>query len=513
MDTTTKNNPIDLHKKNFNLYMDFYNDVMVNSFKEIEGSLKEDIKKDIDIMKNNDLTSNYSFNNFILLYNYLNTVKKYKTINIKFDFRINNEDFKDKDGNIDEYTVDFNNKSGYKNIGNTEIINRFIIDNYIIHLKSKFGLKIKGNKTIQDNNFYQILYNSIINNKELLKTINSLLDKFELDKYIKLNFFINNIKSLENIKELLDNQTLKFLNIKTDKRINDLIESYKTKYGYLLISKLMERNFGYYIINIILINDILNEIDFFEFMMLQKILAIFDKKYTKKLKEGEINRKKISISNIIKETDLETNEINGKFFIYFTVISLYKKIFKSESKKEFNLYKLAYESYYIKSLLKNTSNSNVMELDNRVKYYNFMFKTPIQIGRAVKVSMSNNELKEKEEKYNKGLLHYLNIAAVCLLKDNEIEISYNGTQIKHSESNSDDDKKLIQLLNILTKQSNETKKLNEDLSIEFLDFISNEFFSNNFLSENNRIRIDKDGYFESRIINREITPIRKIKLN
>ena len=36
-------------------------------------------------MKINDPTNKNEFNNFILLYNYLNTVKKHKTINTKFD--------------------------------------------------------------------------------------------------------------------------------------------------------------------------------------------------------------------------------------------------------------------------------------------------------------------------------------------------------------------------------------------------------------------------------------------
>ena len=145
------------------------------------------------------------------------------------------------------------------------MINRFIIDNYIIHLKSKFGLKIIGNK-IYDKNFYEGLYKNLynfINDKKLLQIINSLLDNFELDKYIKLNFLINKLEPLGNIEELLkNNQTLEISNIKTAKNIKNLIDSYNTNYKYLLMSNLNDKNFGYYIINIILINNILNEIDF-----------------------------------------------------------------------------------------------------------------------------------------------------------------------------------------------------------------------------------------------------------
>ena len=501
MDTSSRRSRENPHKANFNLYMNFYNDVMDKKIKDIEGYLKEDMKKDIEFMKNNSPTIDKPFNNFILLYNYLNTLKKDKTkITTKFDFRINNEDFKSDEGVLNEEAINFNKKSGRDKISNTEMINRFIIDNYIIHSKSINGLKIKTATKI-NNVEYEKLYNIIDNEKS---KINDLLNDFTLDKYLELNTSIRNNISKNKLQNLISN-------------------IYNGSYNFLLIKKLKESNFGYYIINIILINKILDEIDFFEFMMLQRILAIFDKEFVDVLKQGSIKKGvEISISNIIKTAEIDDpNEINGKFFIYFTVISLYNKFLKSESKNQFNLYKLAYESYYIKSLLSNTSQtSQTMILDNRVKYYNFMFKNPIEIGsiernvnnKEGRIERANKQLIDNEEQYNKGLLHYLNIAAVCLLKDNNIEILYNGTPIEDSETKGKgddegqgkgddegqgqgDDNKLIKLLNDLTSKSNSeefNKDFNKELSIEFLDFISNEFFSNNY-----RIRINEKGYFKS----------------
>ena len=478
-------------------YEIFYNEVMKDE--NIEASLINDMKEDIKLM----IESNDTFNNFIVLYNYLNTLND---TNNFFDFRVNNKDFKDDNGVLNKKAIDFNSTSLKRNISNKEMINRFIIDNYIINLKTENGLKIKkplkkqsksrltkqSNSTSkEDSEYYKKIYD-FINNKEddenLLTKIYSLIKNFNSDNYDKLHSFI--------IKTETGNEDLRDKMVSSE--IGKLIKTYKNlnnDFDYLLITKLSSNNFGYYIINIILINDILDEIDFFEFMMLQRILVIFNKYENVILKEND-NVKNFTlktsdnVSNTIKTAQIgDPKIIKDKLFIYFTVISLYKKIFKSESKNKFNLYKLAYESYYIKSLL-NEKTSTITRLDNRVKYYNFMFKNdPITI--EIDIGKTNNKFKDKENKYNKGLLHYLNIAAVCLLKDNSIEISYNGTPIENSESKSDDDdNELIELLNDLTRKSN-SKELNKNLSEEFLDFISNEFFSNQFLNKY-RIRIDNN---------------------
>lgn len=451
-------------------YENFYKAVMDD--KNIEESLMNDMKDDIKLMIESNKSNQSdqsdivkSFNNFNNLYNYLNTLNKTKNY---FDFRVNNEDFKDDKGVLNEKAINFGSTQSSTNtkISNKQMINRFIIDNYIINSKTENGFKI-GN----ENYDYQNLYINVINNDDFLQKINELIEGFTLTKY---NDLINDI----NAKMNDDNAQIN--NFESKKLIN-IYNS--IKYKYLLITKLSEQNIGYYIINIILINKILDEIDFFEFMMLLRILVIFDK-YTNVTLTASNN-----VSNIIKTADTDnTYMIKDKFFIYFTVISLYKKLFKSESKNKFNLYKLAYESYYIKSLL-NEKTSTITRLDNRVKYYNFMFNN-INTGD---VKTANNEIKNnKEDEYNKGLLHYLNIAAVCLLKDNNIEILYNTTNIKPFEIINNDNK-LIEKLNLLTTSS-ESKELNKKLSEKFLQFISNEFFSDN-------ITINNAGIFEIQLSN------------